>query len=86
MKFTTYNIQFGRGLDGKYDLDRIAKEVEDADIIALQEVERFMPRSGDIDQVAELASLLPGYHWVYGGGVDLDGDFVQSDGTVVHRR
>lgn len=86
MIFTTYNIQFGRGLDGKYDLDRITREIEHADIIALQEVERFMPRSGDIDQVAEFASRLRGYHWVYGGGVDLDGDIVQPDGTVVHRR
>ena len=86
MKFTTYNIQFGRGLDGKYDLDRIAREVNNSDVIALQEVERFMQRSGDIDQVAELASLLQGYHWVYGGGVDMDGDIVQPDGTVVHRR
>ena len=55
MKFMTYNIQFGRGLDGIYDLDRIARTVESADVIALQEVERYFPRSGYVDQVKELA-------------------------------
>ena len=38
MQFVTYNIQYGLGEDGRYDLDRIAAAVEDADVIALQEV------------------------------------------------
>lgn len=54
MKLVTYNIQFGKGLDGRVDLDRIADEIRGADIIALQEVERFWPRSGNTDQVASL--------------------------------
>ena len=73
MRLVTYNIQFGRGKDDRFDLARIAKAVEGADVIAMQEVERFWNRSGMVDQVAELTRLLPGYHWVYGPGLDLDG-------------
>ncbi len=86
IKFTTYNIQYGRGMDDRIDLERIADTVSGADVIALQEVERYFPRSGDIDQVAELTHQLSGYHWVYGGGVDISADDVMSDGTVRHRR
>ena len=45
MKFVTYNIQYCKGQDGQVDPERIAKEVAGADIIALQEVERFWPRT-----------------------------------------
>ncbi len=86
MKFMTYNIQFGRGLDGVYDLDRIARTVESADVIALQEVERYFPRSGNVDQVSQLAKRLKFHHWVYGAGVDISADEFLPDGEVVHRR
>lgn len=71
MKFVTYNIQFGRGRDGEINLGRIIDEVAGADVIALQEVERFWPRSGNTDQVQVIAEGLGGYYWVYGPGVDL---------------
>ena len=71
MKLVTYNIQFGKGLDGRVDLDRIADEIRGADIIALQEVERFWPRSGNTDQVASLCSDFSDYYRVYGAGVDM---------------
>jgi endonuclease/exonuclease/phosphatase family metal-dependent hydrolase len=53
----TFNIHHGKGLDGKTDLSRILKEIlkSEADIIALQEVDRFQPRSYFRDQVAILA-------------------------------
>ena len=38
MKLVSYNIQYGFGADGRYDLERIAEVVAGADIIALQEV------------------------------------------------
>ncbi len=60
MKLVGYNIQYSRGRDGRYDLARVASAVDGADIIALQEVERFWPRTGMADQSAELAALLPG--------------------------
>jgi endonuclease/exonuclease/phosphatase family metal-dependent hydrolase len=86
MRLVSYNIQFGRGKDNRYDLARIADEVGGADVIALQEVERFFKRSGMVDQVAELARLLPAYHWVYGPGLDLDASLNGPDGKPVHRR
>ena len=71
MQFVTFNIQYGRGRDGRYDMDRIAEAIDGADVIALQEVERFWPRSGMVDQVAILAKRLPEYWLVYGPNLDL---------------
>jgi endonuclease/exonuclease/phosphatase family metal-dependent hydrolase len=59
VKLVSYNTQYSKGKDGRYDLERIAKTLEGADVIALQEVDRFWPRTGMIDQPAELAALLP---------------------------
>ena len=86
MLLVTYNIQYGLGRDGRYDLTRIAREVEAADVIALQEVERFWQRSGDIDEPALIAGHLPRHHWVYGANLDMDADRIEADGRVVHRR
>lgn len=86
MRFVTYNIQFGRGKDERLDLERIAKEVKGADIIAMQEVERFAKRSRMVDQVAELVRLLPGYYWIYGPGLDLDASFTDESGLLQSRR
>ncbi len=86
MKLVTYNIQYGVGKDGKSDLGRIAKAVEGADVIALQEVVRHMPMTNSGDQPAELAALLPKYCWVYGPAIDLDASEQAADGTVVNRR
>ena len=72
MKLVSYNIQYGRGRDGVFDLPRIAAAVTDADVIALQEVERYWQRSGMVDQAREIADLLGDHYWIYGAGVDLD--------------
>ena len=61
MKLVTYNIQYSLGRDGHLDLARIVEAVRGADIVALQEVARHMPRTGGIDQPARLAELLPEY-------------------------
>jgi len=86
MKLVSYNIQYGRGKDGRFDLERIAQEVSGADIIALQEVERFWKRSGMVDQPRELQRLLDGYHAVYGPGLDLDASYPDDSGRLVQRR
>ncbi|MFQ5545497.1 MAG: endonuclease/exonuclease/phosphatase family protein [Acidiferrobacterales bacterium] len=86
MQVVTYNIQFGRGKDQRFDIERIASETRGADIIAMQEVERFGERSGSVDQVAELARLFPTYHWVYGPGLDLDASITDNEGHVQNRR
>lgn len=62
----TFNMHHGEGMDGKVDIIRIAKlvEHEKADIIALQEVDRYRLRSGFVDQARELSEML-GMHMVY---------------------
>ena len=85
MKLVSYNIQYGFGSDGRYDLTRAARVVAGADIIALQEVERFWQRSNEDDQPEILGRLLPDHYWVYGPAFDMDASF-RSDGRIVNRR
>ena len=82
MKFVSYNIQYGLGRDGKFDIGRAAETVRGADVIALQEVERFWKRSGMVDQVEEIAGRLDDYYWVYGVTVDLDCSFSDGNGAT----
>lgn len=87
MLFVTYNIQFGRGRDGRIDLDRIAATIGKADLVALQEVERdWRSDQAFPDQAERLATLMPRHHWVYGATTDLDGSTVGADGRVTNRR
>ncbi len=86
MKLVSYNIQYTKGRDGRFDTARIVAALQGADIIALQEVERNWPRSGMTDQVADLAALLPDYYWVYCPAFDMDASELAADGTVVNRR
>ncbi len=86
MIFVSYNIQWGAGKDGRIDLARIAGEIGAADVIALQEVERFWSRSQMADQAVEVAALFPEHHWVYGPGLDLDGSRRGDDGRLIRRR
>jgi endonuclease/exonuclease/phosphatase family metal-dependent hydrolase len=44
----------------------------DADVISLQEVDRGVPRSGSVDQTAELGKAL-GYYSIFGKAIDFDG-------------
>ncbi len=77
MKLLSWNIQWGRGLDGRVDLARIAAEIRrigDFDVICLQEVAVNFPGLGGNDardQVAELAALLSGYTPIYAPATDL---------------
>ncbi|ESY96346.1 MULTISPECIES: endonuclease/exonuclease/phosphatase family protein [unclassified Mesorhizobium] len=85
MKLVSYNIQYGFGSDGRYDLSRAARLAAGADIIALQEVERHWQRSDFDDQPEMLSQLLAGYHWVYGPAFDMDASELR-DGRLVNRR
>lgn len=73
MKLVTYNIQWGKGRDGRIDLARIARTLAGADIIALQEVERHWRPQAHPDQVLRLAELFPEFDFVFGPAVDLAG-------------
>ncbi|MBB3391424.1 endonuclease/exonuclease/phosphatase family metal-dependent hydrolase [Rhizobium sp. BK275] len=71
MIFASYNIQYGFGLDGRYDPERIAKSLEGADVIALQEVTRGFVRNDYADMPAAIAALFPDHFWVYGPACDM---------------
>ncbi|TPW31446.1 endonuclease [Martelella alba] len=86
MRIASYNIQFGTGLDLKYDLARIAASLEGADLIALQEVTRGFPKNGERDMVEEIAALFPDFFLAYGPGCDIHLDHSRQDGRIVERR
>jgi endonuclease/exonuclease/phosphatase family metal-dependent hydrolase len=75
IRVMTFNIRHGRGMDDQVDLDRIAMEIErsGADIIGLQEVDRFLSRSDAIDQTAQLADRL-GMQYSYSASEDAQND------------
>ena len=85
MKLVSYNIQYGFGSDGRYDIARVANALADADVIALQEVERHWDRTNGDDQPALLAQMLPGYYTAYGPAFDMDASTI-SGGIVSNRR
>ena len=85
-RVVTYNIQYGIGLDGKYDLERIVDSVRDADIIALQEVTRGFVRNGGRDMVAEIEALLPDRFAVCHMPADVDFGSRVENGKVVSAR
>jgi endonuclease/exonuclease/phosphatase family metal-dependent hydrolase len=57
LRVVTWNIHHGAGSDGKVDLARIAAVLKrlEPDLVALQEVDVGVRRSGKVDQPAELA-------------------------------
>lgn len=59
VRVMTYNIHHGEGSDGKFDLNRIAKVINeaDADVVALQEVDQGTSRATGVRQAAELTRL-----------------------------
>lgn len=67
----SYNIQYGIGQDGRFDLARIVGVIADWDVIALQEVETRWDRSGDRDLVALLRDALPDHFFAWGPNIDI---------------
>lgn len=72
LRIVSYNIKHCQGMDGKLDLDRTAEVLKklDADVIALQEVDKNCARSGGVDQAAELGKKL-GMHHFFGRAINL---------------
>lgn len=86
MKFVSYNLQYGFGMDGKCDLERISLALKGADVIALQEVTRNYFGNGGIDMPAILSGYFPDYHHVFGVGSDLDaGSRIVGGRMEMHR-
>ena len=70
----SYNIHHGEGMDGKLDLQRIADVVkrENPDVVAFQEVDVKVKRSGKIDEATILGELT-GYKPFFGKSIPLTG-------------
>lgn len=86
MKFLSYNIQYGVGLDGRFDPERIARSLEGADIIALQEVTRNFHRNGKADLVAIFRDLKPQYFSTFWPACEIDAGSAIENGRAVDRR
>ena len=59
LRVLCYNVHWALGTDGKYDVGRLAKVIKDTnpDLVALQEVDVGVRRSGKVHEVRELAKL-----------------------------
>ncbi|WP_417392858.1 endonuclease/exonuclease/phosphatase family protein [Gimesia sp.] len=59
LRVLCYNIHYGQGTDGKYDVARLAKVINDTkpDLVALQEVDVGVKRSGRVHEAQRLAEL-----------------------------
>jgi endonuclease/exonuclease/phosphatase family metal-dependent hydrolase len=74
IRVLTYNIHHGEGMDGRFDLPRIAAIIKSVapDLVALQEVDLSTNRSGGVNQLAELVRLTE-MHAAFGKTMNFDG-------------
>ena len=74
LRVLSYNIHHGEGVDGVLDLPRIARVIRsvDPDVVALQEVDQNVERTGTVDQPTELARLTE-MEVVFGANIELQG-------------
>lgn len=74
VRVLVYNIHAGWDAAGKVNLDRVAAHIREthADIVLLQEVDRFTTRSNNVDQVAHLARAT-GMRSAFGKTLDYQG-------------
>ena len=59
LRILVYNTHHGEGTDGILDLERIGRLINQVapDLVALQEIDRLVERTGFVDQPAEYGSL-----------------------------
>ena len=74
LRVLNWNIHHAEGIDRKLDLKRIAQVINSVkpDIVALQEVDQKVSRTGKVDQPAKLAELT-GLQVVFGGNIEFGG-------------
>lgn len=74
LRVVSYNIRHGRGMDGEVNLERTAAVLRELtpDVVALQEVDNQVTRSGGTDQAAVLGGLL-GMEHAFGSFMDYQG-------------
>ncbi|MBS0525969.1 MAG: endonuclease/exonuclease/phosphatase family protein [Proteobacteria bacterium] len=85
MLFATYNIHYGVGADGRYDVARVADVLGEADIACLQEAVRGWPQNGYADQTAEIGRTLNRYYRFH-GPMEADASTVDGEGRITSRR
>lgn len=74
MRVLCYNIHHAEGIDRKLDVERIANVILSVkpDLVALQEVDKTVKRTQNVDQPEEL-SRLTGMHVAFGANIELQG-------------
>ena len=74
LKVMSYNVRHCAGMDLVVDYDRTAAVIaqQQPDVVALQELDSMTGRSGQHDQLGELASRTQ-YYPVFGSAIDYDG-------------
>ena len=74
LRVLTYNIHHGEGMDGFFDLPRLARIIEasQSDLVALQEVDQGTQRASGVNQLTELARLTH-LHGAFGKAMDFQG-------------
>lgn len=74
LQIMSYNVRHCAGMDMVVDYDRTANVIvqQQPDVLALQELDSMTGRSGNRDQLGELASRT-GYHPVFGAAIEFDG-------------
>ncbi len=74
LKVMTYNIHHGEGIDGKIDINRIAKIIRETgvDLVALQEVDQATERSLGIKILDSLSSITK-MHFYFDKNIDFEG-------------
>ena len=77
LKLLSWNIQYGKGVDGLIDLKRIRNGIHEtaaADIICLQEISRNEPQTSDgADQLQVLQDYFRDYEAFFGQAYDRSG-------------
>lgn len=83
----SYNVHYGVGLDGHYDVERIIDAVRDADIICFQEITRGFVANGAADMVAAIEALMPDRYCAFHAPCNIDmGSHINRDGKAVSQR
>ena len=74
LQIMSYNVRHCAGMDLVIDYDRTAAVIvqQQPDVVALQELDSMTGRSGNRDQLGELASRT-GYHPIFGAAIEFDG-------------
>lgn len=91
LRVLSYNIHHAEGVDQKLDLQRIARVILSVkpDVVALQEVDIQVKRTGSVDQSSELARLT-NMHVVFGANIELQGghygNAVLSRFPIIHHK